>query len=151
MARDFNDITGQTFYGWRVIALERRGGKAPSMWRAVHTCGHEHVLRVAQLKSGRRSLCPKCGERGNKVTAAAVASRIAARTPKKKAAGGTLIENIDKLREVGEKLGAVKPLPFVAIEPLVEHEGRLTRRRKVKMTPWQVGLEQARCFSHWNF
>ena len=151
MGREFIDYTGEKFGDWVVLKCTRHGGKKPSMWKCRHKCSHEQDLRIAQLKSGRPTLCGKCGRISAKTHAARLASEMAAKAPRPQKAGGTLIEQIDRTKEAVEKIGGFTPMPFTPDinASMVSDNGKW--RRRVKVTPWQIGLEQARSFSHFNF
>jgi len=133
------------------LSCERIGGNKAALWLARHSCGHEQVLRADQLRSGRESLCNHCGNFNRRLAAQRIATEAARVKKAPVLKSVSLCEQVKMVRQVAIDLGAKKPLPFFAIEPLVEHEGKITRRRKVTMTPWQIGLEQAKSFSHFNF
>ena len=140
----FKDLLGEKFPGdWVVVALHSVG-KGSTLWSARHKCGNVQHLRASQLRSGRPSLCARCGSYNNRVRAAKVASDTAAVKSVQRPSGGkTLLATIAEMRRrVGEIRG----------EGLAEgkKEEKFVRVTK-KMTPFEIGLEQAREYSRYNF
>lgn len=109
----FKDFTGEKVNGWDVVKCERYGGNKPTLWLARHKCGNEQVLRIDQLRSGRDSLCLKCGKFNNRTAAAKVASAVAARKPREKK-GPTLLETITRTRRASDVINQrpVSPEPI---------------------------------------
>lgn len=115
MGRELKDYTGRKINGWDVLRCVSFGGNRDSRWIARHSvCGHEQEVAIKQLTDGRPGLCNHCGKTNLRKEAAKVASMVAARTPRGRKPGGTLMEAIDKTKRAVDQ---IKSRPAVAVSP----------------------------------
>lgn len=79
----YEDITGQTFGKWTVIADAGRNTSRQTMWLCRCQCGVERTISGSNLKMGRSKGCTKCRDNSSRtyeyVTGNGPAARLAFR------------------------------------------------------------------------